>query len=318
MSVSKRKYADMPASKRKYPPRAIKLLWALSAGRCAFPGCRLPCIAGPPEEDDDYAIIGDIAHIFPHSPDGPRAWEPYSEDLDRNSYSNWILLCKNDHGRIDQHDRSYPAAWLFQIKMEHEKWIDERLGRGASYVRPPLPPVVPIDRVYRSFTPLYDPLQAPPRALPLGRFDDPFGEFGVLYAASTPEAVKRELVGHYLNSSSIPGDWIQNRKLAEIQTSGLRLFEFAGVGKHHAQQAVEVMLGEFADTESDLDKDRRVSQAAARWIHGLKDSAGSPAYDGIIFASPWHPTDKLVALFQRASTKLHVSRVTALHPNDFS
>ena len=47
-------------------------------------------------------------------------------------------------------------------------------------------------RLYRIFKQVYDPLRVPSGGLRLGRFDDPFGEFGVLYASSSPETARAE------------------------------------------------------------------------------------------------------------------------------
>jgi hypothetical protein len=167
----------MSTSKRSYPARDIKLLWALSAGRCAYPGCRLPCIARPNVADDDLAIVGDIAHVYPHSPGGPRGEEDAPRDLNRDSYNNWVLLCATHHRLVDGQSHAHSAEWLSRAKMSHERWIDERLSGGEPHVTHRLPTAVTIDRLYRVFRAQYSPLQAALHVPPLGRFDDPFGEF---------------------------------------------------------------------------------------------------------------------------------------------
>ena len=84
---------------RKYPQRDIKLLFALSAGRCAFPNCKIPCIAEGTELDD-ASVLGKIAHIVAHSDHGPRA-NPNLSMKERDCYDNWILLCPTHHDLID-------------------------------------------------------------------------------------------------------------------------------------------------------------------------------------------------------------------------
>ena len=115
----------MTKAARSLPMKDIKILWALSAGRCAFPGCRIECIVQATDVDS-HAVIGKIAHIYAHSDAGPRA-NSALDSKSRDSYPNWILLCANHHDVIDKQQDTYPAETLFSWKSEHEKWIREKL-----------------------------------------------------------------------------------------------------------------------------------------------------------------------------------------------
>jgi hypothetical protein len=112
---------------RRYPPKDIKILWGRSAGRCNFPDCQKLCIY-PKTEFDDIANIGKIAHIYAHSPQGPRANENMdSKELD--CYSNWILLCSNHHDLVDKQPNTYTAQDLFEWKHNHEQWVNTQLRK---------------------------------------------------------------------------------------------------------------------------------------------------------------------------------------------
>lgn len=119
------KWWSMTKTTRSLPDKDIKILFSLSAGRCAFPGCRIECVVQATNLDP-HAVIGKIAHIYAHSDKGPRA----KTDLDsktRDSYPNWILLCANHHDVVDKQQNTYTADTLFTWKADHEKWIRERL-----------------------------------------------------------------------------------------------------------------------------------------------------------------------------------------------
>lgn len=106
---------------RQYPERDLKLLWGLSAGRCAFPGCYKECIH-PKSEFDRHAIVGKIAHIEAHSDKGPRA-NPNLTPKERDCYDNWLLLCANHHDLVDQQPDTYTVTDLRNWKNDLENRI---------------------------------------------------------------------------------------------------------------------------------------------------------------------------------------------------
>jgi hypothetical protein len=112
----------------------------------------------------------------------------------------------------------------------------------------------------------------------------------------------------------VPCEWFEQPKLAEIQASDLKLFQLDQKGGLLAQRAIRPQLGEFADVSPGLTKNLRVSQAAARWVYDLQDTAGSPAFDGIMWPSSLDLSGAMVALYPRALSKLRLSRVTDLVP----
>jgi len=74
--------------------------------------------------DERGNFFGDICHIRAKSRKGPR----YNRTLtynQRRSYENLIILCKNDHNRIDN-DKSFTVTKLKKMKKNHEnKFMDK-------------------------------------------------------------------------------------------------------------------------------------------------------------------------------------------------
>lgn len=117
---------------RKYPTKDVKLLWGLAAGRCAFPNCKVPCIASA-SEYDSAVVLGKIAHIVAHSDDGPRA-DPSMPPDDRDKYDNWILLCAAHHDLVDAQANTYTVSALIDWKNSHEEWVRSRLVQAIPSV----------------------------------------------------------------------------------------------------------------------------------------------------------------------------------------
>ncbi|EOC0143069.1 HNH endonuclease [Cronobacter sakazakii] len=89
----------------------IKRLYGLSAGRCNI--CKALLL-------EESVHIGEMAHIIANSSNGTRGDISNSND---NSYNNLILLCANDHTRVDQDPFNFTVERLHQIKNEHESYI---------------------------------------------------------------------------------------------------------------------------------------------------------------------------------------------------
>ncbi len=111
---------------RSVPPSQQTKLWGLAASRCAFPNCRNILLL-PQTEADSHARIGQAAHIFAYSKDGPRPKPDDFPAADINKYENLILLCANHHLEVDAQPHKYTVEHLRQLKAAHESWISERL-----------------------------------------------------------------------------------------------------------------------------------------------------------------------------------------------
>ncbi len=117
---------------RRYPQKDVKLLFMLSAGMCAFPGCTTRCVATETEFDEP-AVLGLIAHIEAHSDDGPRA-NPSLTVEERDSYKNWVLLCGFHHDLIDAQSRTYTVEEIRKWKRDLETKIDQQLREAMVQV----------------------------------------------------------------------------------------------------------------------------------------------------------------------------------------
>jgi hypothetical protein len=73
-----------------------------------------------------------MAHIVARSPGGARGTEPLSGD-ERDLYANLLLLCPNDHRRIDT-EAEWSVERLHETKRRHEAWVEEQLERGLLVV----------------------------------------------------------------------------------------------------------------------------------------------------------------------------------------
>lgn len=102
--------------------RARKLLWARAHNACAM--CRKPLTEDAPGAGSPGLILGEEAHIIAKSEAGPRGRDGDRSDID--GYDNLILLCADDHTRIDSFPDLYPVDFLRNAKKKHEEWAAKR------------------------------------------------------------------------------------------------------------------------------------------------------------------------------------------------
>lgn len=123
------------AAPRQVRNRQVKALWGLAAGRCSFPGCRLPLVATSESTSDGILLVGEQAHIVAHSDDSmaPRSDPSYPREL-RDDYENLILLCRNHHRAVDEDHVKYDADRLREMKGQHEAWVNESLMSVAAHL----------------------------------------------------------------------------------------------------------------------------------------------------------------------------------------
>ncbi|EPR7140545.1 HNH endonuclease [Enterobacter hormaechei] len=84
-----------------------QMVWVRMAGHCELCGTDLT---------HDFRVgtsmqWGEVAHILPASPKGPRGREEHSDEQAQNltnDFSNLMLLCPNCHEKIDRDDDGYP------------------------------------------------------------------------------------------------------------------------------------------------------------------------------------------------------------------
>jgi hypothetical protein len=305
-----------PAMARRYPLGDIKILWALAAGRCGFPGCHEICIAEETSRSG-AAAIGDIAHIVAHSPTGPRGDENFPREA-IDTYSNWILLCPKHHRMVDAQPATYEASALRRWKRHHEAWVARRLSAAAPHIAPK-PPSVTLT-LYRVARAGHDPWQAvtPAAGHAFGRWDDPLGAYGVRYAADSPAAAVAETLAHFgppdpelldsmsrffgdpvtaeslgIHPRAVLAEFSRNRVIARARVTGAFAdLEDSAVGRD-IDERVDVALGP-RDVETSPLGDYRRSQQASRVLFETAQ------FDGIVFRARAVSGHRLYALFPSA------------------
>ncbi len=128
------------------------------------------------------------------------------------------------------------------------------------------------------------------------RFDDPKGKFGVLYAGCDEHCAFIETLGQAL-SPPLPAGAVryvtdadlERRELARIRTYGrLRLVDLSGAGLARMGADARLCSGDY-----------RVAQ---RWSRAIHEHPSRP--DGLLYPARHDPSRAVVAIFDRARTKL--------------
>ncbi len=104
--------------------REIVKLVADSGGRCNYPGCGEKVIFE--YEDGTFVKVVEFCHIIGESSRGPRG-HPKNSELKKEDPENIILLCANHHKVIDNNEVEYTVESLKQMKLNHTRWVNERL-----------------------------------------------------------------------------------------------------------------------------------------------------------------------------------------------
>ncbi len=104
---------------RKAPTSSvIKRLFAKSGNQCAYENCTNSLV------DEEGNVLGEICHIEAASENGPR-YNQMSDDEDRRSFDNLILLCERHHKIVDNNPHKYSADYLKNIKESHQQNYSE-------------------------------------------------------------------------------------------------------------------------------------------------------------------------------------------------
>lgn len=103
----------MPGS-RRISNEVMRLLYAHSGKRCAYPGCTNPIF------EDDGQLTGECCHIKAFSPGGLR-YEATQTDEERNGVENLMLMCSRHHAIVDKNADRYTVEVLQEYKRNHEE-----------------------------------------------------------------------------------------------------------------------------------------------------------------------------------------------------
>ncbi|TBD04569.1 hypothetical protein ELH21_09275 [Rhizobium leguminosarum] len=104
----------------------IKLLFARSGNRCAFPKCTAPMALGD-------TLTGEVCHIKGVRL-GSARHDPDQTPSERHHYANLVLMCSTHHTVIDDDEKSYTNERLLEIKREHEATATQISDSEASKV----------------------------------------------------------------------------------------------------------------------------------------------------------------------------------------
>lgn len=108
----------VPHRRSDLPDAEMKLLYARSRNRCAFPGCGTILVRPGPNGTAEN--LGEAAHIIGSARQGPRGAEPVDQaDRDRRA-SNRVLLCPTHHKVVDTQLTVYSVEVMRQMKADHE------------------------------------------------------------------------------------------------------------------------------------------------------------------------------------------------------
>lgn len=156
------------------------MLWGKAAGRCQFSGCNR--ILWKHHTTQEQVNIGQAAHIYAFSVDGPRGHEGVDESK-LNDLDNLMLACHPCHKLMDEEGRNenYTVELLQHWKSEHEKRVEIVTGIDSKknshivfYEAPIGKQTAPMefDKAAQALFPDYYP--AEPRAIELGSINSSF------------------------------------------------------------------------------------------------------------------------------------------------
>jgi hypothetical protein len=101
--------------------RTVRLVIYEAAAHCAI--CRRHLLA-PGTKTDDPSIIGEICHVVPARPAGPRAHgRAGMQQPEIDSLGNLLLLCAIHHKIVDDQENTYTIERLREIKRTHAGWV---------------------------------------------------------------------------------------------------------------------------------------------------------------------------------------------------
>lgn len=104
-----------------------KILWTKAGNRCSYRNEGIICDEELIiSEGEKQTLVGEECHIVSRKAGTSR----YIADfLNRDSYDNLILMCRNHHKIIDYNQEKYTIDVLQNMKKEHEESIKERLAK---------------------------------------------------------------------------------------------------------------------------------------------------------------------------------------------
>jgi hypothetical protein len=115
------------SQREEFSPDTKNIIAKRAAYRCSFPDCDRVTI-GPGKAFDEFMLVGEAAHIYSASRNGPRGQGNLTPQYLR-SPQNGIWFCRV-HSRIPDlnNGRDYPPGTLHSYKALHESRVARELG----------------------------------------------------------------------------------------------------------------------------------------------------------------------------------------------
>lgn len=107
-------------NRKSIPVNTARQLWAQCGGFCQSPQCNRSLFASV---GDDIVCLANVAHIIGHGAKGPRSEQELAEQIEKDGFSNLIMLCLDCHKIVDELERTFSAEQLRGWKADHEKKI---------------------------------------------------------------------------------------------------------------------------------------------------------------------------------------------------
>lgn len=105
-----------------------KHIWAKARNICSYDYVGKDCQTLLVEtRDGKNTTVGDECHIIGEKPGAARYIADYP---DRDSYNNFILMCKTHHSIIDGDETTYTIELLKTMKTQHENKMKKRLSKN--------------------------------------------------------------------------------------------------------------------------------------------------------------------------------------------
>lgn len=108
------KAKNMANNRTRISEKTLKVLFARSQNRCAFPDCQEEIV-----DSTTGVVYGEVCHIEGVEAGAAR----HNPNLDKeavNSETNLVLLCHKHHKVVDALPQKYDVGWLKEIKHRHE------------------------------------------------------------------------------------------------------------------------------------------------------------------------------------------------------
>lgn len=100
-----------------------KLLWGRSYNACAI--CKKSLTRDADSPHLPGIVLGEEAHIVAKRPDGPRG---DGDRSDVDGFNNLLLLCADDHKRVDEQPDVFTVDTLLQTKAAHLAWAAAKMA----------------------------------------------------------------------------------------------------------------------------------------------------------------------------------------------